>query len=102
MKSDRPFLVIFFGLLVAVALFNVVEPLEQSARTPAATELQSGDYTLADYAKECEEELGEIPQINCLEGETIPVTNSDVEPGISTEITKENFTARLNAIVLRF
>ena len=95
MKSDGPFLIIFFGLLAAVALFNVVEPLEQSARTPAASELQSGDYTLADYAKECEEELGEIPEINCLEGETIPVTNSDVEPGLSTEITKENFHSKI-------
>ena len=93
MKNFKHFWPYFFSgsaLLILSVMLSRNGSVNESPRGPAGGSIKP-KYTLVDYARECEEALGEIPEINCLAGEVIPVTNSDIEPGKATSITFENF-----------
>lgn len=97
MLSSRKFyLWSFVWLPMLVAFIAVACKLRNNAATvsdDATPANNNAEYTLEEYISDCEKELGTIPEISCLEGEIIPVRNSDLgtdATGLGKEITEKN------------
>ncbi len=83
-------------IAVTVALVALLAFYNKDATQRVPSGEGSGDYGVAEYAADCERELGRIPPFGCFQGQIVPILNSDrpVHDEAGTrplEITDENY-----------
>lgn len=81
-EQRKPLIFFICASVIGAALFFGGTPSNVDRRVASDVA-----YDLHAYAEECKKELGEIPTPSCLEGQIIPVFNSDA----NVEITDKNF-----------